>query len=85
MWSEWNSWWIVLYQISVNSVCLQTPVVPTFGLKNVTRSAVEGQIFLLEPGIYSGPENCGLNLSIDNITIQGSGIDTIISCSGLSM
>ena len=51
------------------------------GIQSVVASLLPGDIVQLSSGIFSGPQNCGLNLSVDNITIQGVPGSTTVICS----
>ena len=52
------------------------------GIQVAIAVSVPGDIIELDLGMYSGRENCALNLNIDNITIRGVPGRTSIVCNG---
>ena len=55
---------------------------PDTGIRSAVLNARPGDTILLQAGNFSGLDNCGLVLSIPDLTIQGQGILTKIICSG---
>ena len=54
---------------------------PSIGIKSVASNAFPGDTIMLSAGSFSGPENCGLEFSV-NTTLQGVTGQTSISCDG---
>ena len=58
--------------------------IPEDGIQLSLASLSAGDTILLAPGVFAGQKNCGLNLTWDNITIQGyPGQSTIICGTGV--
>ena len=78
------SFLLTLITIDLFRLCKATTfqISPDVGIASTFLTASPGDTIILQAGNYTGLSNCGLMLSISNITIQGQGPTTRIMCSG---
>ena len=61
------------------------PVAASGNISAVLQQISPGDTVLLDSGVFSGSDNCGLIMSLDNTAIVGRGSDrTVVDCSGTS-